>query len=145
MPYDRQNLEVEWVFVCRHLYQLRQLGPICVLWWQNVARFLPWNVSNNHYASNLAVFLRQRLSELWTLNFDDCRICRGVSSNPCFNGGGKWVWTAHVFIDFGQGISELANIVQDADLIVLEGMGQMLRRYFNAHIEACCGESTLNP
>jgi hypothetical protein len=98
MPYDRQNLEVEWVFVCRHLYQLRQLGPIRVLWWQNVARFLPWNVSNNYYASNLAVFLRQRLSELWTLNFDYCRICRGVSSNPCFDGGGKWVWTAHVLI-----------------------------------------------
>ncbi len=42
-------------------------------------------------------------------------------------------------IDFGQGISELANIVQDADLVVLEGLGQML------HIEACCGEGTLNP
>jgi hypothetical protein len=48
-------------------------------------------------------------------------------------------------IDFGQGISELANIVQDADLIVLEGMGQLLCRNFNAHIEACCGESTINP
>jgi len=48
-------------------------------------------------------------------------------------------------IDFGQGISELANIVQDADLVALEGVGQMLRKNFNAHIEACCGESTLNP
>jgi len=34
---------------------------------------------------------------------------------------------------------------QDADLIVLEGMGQLLCRNFNTHIEACCGESTLNP
>jgi hypothetical protein len=48
-------------------------------------------------------------------------------------------------IDFGQGISELANIVQDADLVALEGVGQMLHRNFNAHIEACCGEGTLNP
>ncbi len=28
-----------------------------------------------------------RLSKLWTLNFDDCRIHTGVSSNPCF-----WWW-----------------------------------------------------
>jgi hypothetical protein len=31
-------------------------------------------------------------------------------------------------IDFGQGISERANIVQDADLVALEGVGQMLHR-----------------
>jgi hypothetical protein len=40
------------------------------------------------------------------------------------------------YIDFGQGIPELANIVQDADLLVLEGIGKLLHRNFNAHIEA---------
>ncbi len=60
-----------------------------------------------------------------------------------------WWWSkmgvGSPFIDFGQGISELANIVQDADLVALERVGQLLCRNFNAHIEACCGESTLNP
>jgi hypothetical protein len=39
----------------------------------------------------------------------------------------------------------LLTLYKMLTFIVLEGMGQLLPRNFNAHIEACCGESTLNP
>jgi phosphosulfolactate synthase (CoM biosynthesis protein A) len=60
-----------------------------------------------------------------------------LAAIPVFDDGGKWAWgTKSVFILDKYLISNFTNIVQDADLVVLEGMDQkLLHRNFNVHFK----------